>query len=620
MKIKSIEIINFRSIKHDTIECLDFNSFVGSNGSGKSTVLNALNVFFGEINSFSKDDFHKKNTKENIEIKVVFGDLSDEAREEFRHYVRADRLVIVAEISEDESGNFKRVIHGERLIFPPFKKFFEAPSAAERGKVFKEFRTRYPKIDDASTDAARKEALNTYEENLGDDEKELTRSGAEFFGISKGVHKLQRHISWVYVPAVKDAASESEEAKSSHLGRLIQHTIRSGMDYEKDIDKIRGDALGAYEKLLDAQQSHLTTLQERLSSRLQNAVTAEADLSLAWKNDDKSVSVQDPVAQVLLSDRGFVGEVDKFGHGLQRSFLLVILQELMASDSDVSPTLILGCEEPELYQHPPQAKHLAAILKELSSGDAQIFVTTHSPYFVDVDHYEGIKMFRNSNGAAKTTKSSFGSILTGYNEAFDRPIRNDQQAKTKLAIHTQPKFNEVFFTDKVVIVEGISDQACIEAYLRLSNRKAEFQKSGTSILVCEGKSSLALMLLIAKDFEIPFHVVIDCDANSDEQYHTQHIKDNDAILSLAGHAPLGAFPREHITKTNLTAWLNDIEDVLNQEYSEEYEECHQAGRDAVGQLKSSKKNPLYISAAMDAAWEKGKRFPTISQLITAILE
>ena len=46
MKIHSIEIKNFRSIKDETIDCLGFNSFVGPNGSGKSTVLNALNVFF----------------------------------------------------------------------------------------------------------------------------------------------------------------------------------------------------------------------------------------------------------------------------------------------------------------------------------------------------------------------------------------------------------------------------------------------------------------------------------------------------------------------------------------------------------------------------------------------
>jgi len=619
MKIKNIEINNFRSIDREVIDCTGFNSFVGPNGSGKSTVLNALNVFFGEITSFSEDDFHNRNLGRPISVKVTFHDLSDEAAKEFKHYLRGGLLVVQAEVTSEPDGTFKKVMRGERLVFEPFIPFFEAKTATDRGKVFKELKEKYDGIESATNDTDRRSSLAAYEEALPDADKKLTVSGAEFFGVSKGTHKFQRHVCWVYVPAVKDASSESEEAKSSHLGRLIQHTIRSGMDYETDLERIRSDALEAYKSLLTGQQAHLKTLQERLAGRLQAAVTAETDLKLNWKKDEKSVSVQDPIAQVLLSDRGFSGEVDKFGHGLQRSFLLVILQELMAVDSEVSPTLVLGCEEPELYQHPPQAKHLAAVLMELTAGDAQIFITTHSPYFIDVDHYEGIKMFRNEAGAAKASKSSFSTILAGYNAAFDRPLRDEDQARTKLAIQTQPKFNEVFFAEKVVLVEGISDLACFESYLRLSGKKSAFQKSGTSIVVCEGKSSLALMLLIAKDFGIPNHVIFDCDSGSDAQYHAQHIRDNDAIMSLAGYAALGKFPSAHVLEPNLTAWVDEIGKVLEDEYDADSAAFNQAGSDAVGNLRSSKKNPLYVAAAMKAAWDAGRRFPVFEQVIDSVL-
>lgn len=620
MKIKTIEIRNFRSIKNETFDCVNFNAFVGPNGSGKSTALNALNVFFGEITSFSEDDFHKRNLAEPIVIRLTFHELSEAAKQEFQHYVRAEQLVVQAEVTAEEDGSFKKVMRGERLVFEPFKAFFEGKTATERGKIFKELREQYEGIESATNDEGRKEALAAYEEALPEENKKLTESGAEFFGVSKGSHKFQRHICWVYVPAVKDASTESEEAKNSHLGKLIQHTIRSGMDYESELEKIRSEALEEYKNLLAGQKAHLDDLQESLSSRLQAAVTADTGLSLDWKRDDKSVAVQDPVAQVLLKDRGFEGEVDKFGHGLQRAFLLVILQELMAVDSEVSPTLVLGCEEPELYQHPPQARHLAAILMELSAGDAQVLITTHSPYFIDVEHYEGIKMFRNGSGQAKVTKSSFSSVLTQYNSAFAKPLKDEDQTRTKLAIQTQPKFNEVFFADKVVLVEGISDQACIETFLRLSEKKSDFQKSGTALVVCEGKSSLALMLLIAKDFEIPYHVVFDGDAGSDEKYHDAHLKDNDAIFVLAGHTALGALPTEHIFKPNLTAWTDTVEGVLEDEYGADSQTFNQAGRDAVGHLKNSKKNPIYIAAAMKAAWDGGRRFPILGRVVDNILK
>ena len=620
MKIKSVKIENFRSIGVTPIEFEDFNCFVGPNGSGKSTVLNALNIFFGEISKFSDDDFHNRNTKQPISIKVVFHDLSDAASDEFKHYVRSDQLVVLIEIAKQEDGNYKKTVTGERMVFKPFIPFFDAPSAKERGIIFKELRESYPEIENATNDGNRQASLNAYEESLPEEEKTLTTSGAEFFGVSKGTHKFQRHINWVYVPAVKDAASESEEAKTSHLGKLIQHTIRAGMSYEEDIEKIRGEALSAYKKLLADQQVHLSSLQKRLAERLQATVTTDADLALDWKNDEKSVSVLDPTAQVLLTDKGFSGEVENFGHGLQRSFLIVILQELMSVDSDISPTLILGCEEPELYQHPPQARHLAAILSELAGTDSQILITTHSPYFIDVEHYEGIKMFRNEGEQVKVSNSTFNTVLEGYNAAFAKALNGEDQVRTKLAIQTQPKFNEIFFAEKVILVEGISDAACFETYLRLSNRKSAFQKSGSAIVVCEGKSSLAIMLLIIKDFDIPYHVVFDCDADCQPQYKNEHVRDNDAIMALAGSKKLGDFPTEHILEDNLSAWHHHIEQVLTSAFGADAEKYKQIGCVAVGQLRNSSKNPLYVAATMKAAWDDGKKFEVIDGVVTKMLD
>lgn len=621
--------MNFRSIKSEIVELTNFNTFVGPNGAGKSTTLNALNVFFGEINSFTEEDFHEKNTSEPIKITATFEDLGKDAKEEFKHYVRSGQLVVRAEISKQEDGSFKRVLRGERLVFPPFRSYFEANGAKAKTEVFKELQKRFEGIEDATNENGRVESLGIYEAALRPEEKELVPSGGEFFGISKGVHKFQRHLCWVYVPAVKDASTESEEAKASHLGKLIQHTIRSQMNYGAEIERIRSEALMAYSDLLTSQNSHLDDLQTRLSDRLKSAVMTDADLKLDWKKDEKSISVQDPTAQVLLSERGYVDRVEKFGHGLQRSFLLVILQELMAIDSGVSPTLILGCEEPELYQHPPQARHLAEILKELSTGDAQVLLTTHSPYFIEVEYFEGIKVFRNSTGAATITTSSFNDILTSYNAAFNKPLQNENQARTKLAIQTQPKFNEIFFAERVVLVEGISDLACIEAYLRLSGKKSDFQKSGAAIVVCEGKSSLALMLLIAKVFEIPYHVIFDCDseyerlfAEDAEKYrrpHDEHIRDNDAIFELAGHPKFGSFPEDHVILPNVTAWRFNIEKALAVEFGDAVEACNQAGRDAVGNLRGAKKQPLYVAAAMSAAWDLGKTFPTLQKVVERVL-
>ena len=69
IKISSIRIKNFRSIRNELITSKDFNIFVGLNDAGKSNVLKALNLFFtGET------DYGKKFSFSNdFEIQTVHG-------------------------------------------------------------------------------------------------------------------------------------------------------------------------------------------------------------------------------------------------------------------------------------------------------------------------------------------------------------------------------------------------------------------------------------------------------------------------------------------------------------------------------------------------------------------
>ena len=83
MKISQVKITNFRGYKDETI--IDFGeltAFVGRNDVGKSTVLEALDVFFNEgkgITKLDKEDINKQSFSEGndtISIAVVFEELS----------------------------------------------------------------------------------------------------------------------------------------------------------------------------------------------------------------------------------------------------------------------------------------------------------------------------------------------------------------------------------------------------------------------------------------------------------------------------------------------------------------------------------------------------------------
>ena len=622
MRIEKIEIANFRAIKSAEIDCRRHNVFVGPNGVGKSTVLQALNLFFGELGNISDDDFWNRNTTAPITVTCVFDSLSEQAKTDFKHYVRNGKLRITVNVAKGENGDFKRTTIGERLVFAPFQPFFELPAtpAKLRADLYKTLSFKFPSLPNATSAADRENALRDHEENLPETAKVVVPSGDQFFGSSQGRGYLKMHVQWVYIPAVKDAANESVEGKSSHLGKLIQYTVKAAMDYENALSKIKTEAADNYQKLLDSQRHHLETLQTRLSDRLKTSVTSDADLALAWKQDDSSVKIDDPTAQVKLSDHGFSGDVAQFGHGLQRTFLITILQELLDLAPGEQPTLILGCEEPELYQHPPQAKHLAEVLTGLSHGEAQVFLTSHSPYFVDAVEIEGVNKVSSVEGEAKFCRTSFDQVLADYNKYFPAELRNASQARARFGVQIQPKFNELFFSEKAVLVEGISDQACFESYLRLSGRLQDFRKKGAAIIVCEGKSYLTLLLLIAKSFQIPAYAVFDCDDSIDGEKRDLHKQDNLCVFDIAGvHMPSG-FPPEHVIGPTLTAWVDNIDEVLATQLGEHRVACEEAGRIVVGHLKGSKKNPFQISGSMAHAWELGVTFPVFEEVINQILE
>jgi putative ATP-dependent endonuclease of OLD family len=132
VKMRSVRIQNFRGFEDETVTFQQHTCLVGSNGAGKSTVLAALNVFFQEASSSTevaalvKEDFHKGNTKEPVQITVTFDELSDAAKAALEHYVRHNELVVRAIATFDEETQRAPVEQkGERLLYKKYPPFFE---------------------------------------------------------------------------------------------------------------------------------------------------------------------------------------------------------------------------------------------------------------------------------------------------------------------------------------------------------------------------------------------------------------------------------------------------------------------------------------------------------------
>jgi len=654
MKITKLKIENFRSYKKQEIDISDYSCFIGANSSGKSTVINALNLFFREnknsqtdLIKLSEDDFHHKNTNDPIRVTVTFGDLSEQAKEDLAAYVRQDELTITAEATYDsDTGNAVVKQYGQRKVIADFAPWFSAQKSgvkvADLKAIYEGIKAQqqYTSLTNVRSKADMEAALRDFEE-ANPALCSYVSSEDQFYGASKGSNRLASHIQWVFIPATKDISKEAEESKNSALGILLERTVRSQITFDAELAKIFDDAKNAYNQMLAAQQSVLASVSTSIENRLKVWSKPDIQAQVKWNYDEqKTIKVEEPIAQVVIGDNGYEGELARFGHGMQRSYIFALLQELVNIDSSESPKLLMAIEEPELYQHPPQVRYLAETLIKLSEDTAQVLLCSHSPYFVPSNDVSSIRMVRETGDPSESIVSqvTYQDIADELNAVESKPT-NPSALVAKVSPTLSPELNEMFFSQKVIFVEGVEDVSILTTYMHLMEVYGEFRRQGGHIVPVHGKSEILRPLCIARLLEIPTFVLIDGDTDKQSSYDAikddpekadkanflngeigKHKKDNGSILKLCGQAEVLKWPTEdHVFLPNITIWKTNITDLLKEELGEQWKGHRDAATSKYGQAKGLLKNPLAVSHALELAWEDGQKANSLVKMINLML-
>jgi len=633
VKIKSVRIENFRSFSDETIFFRDYTCLVGPNGAGKSTILAALNVFFRQykdsktdLSKLSVDDFHHRDVSKPINITVTFTGLSNQAKSDLSDYYRQDLLIVSSVASYDtvtQRADVKQF--GNRLGMDDFRQYFEADkagsSAADLKDIFAKLRQSYPDLEPASTKPAMVAALQKYETD-NPDSCALIPSEDQFYGATKGSNRLAPHAQWVFVPAVKDIAEEGEESKNSALGQLLSRTIRARVNFEEKISKLREGIEKEYQGILDSEQGVLEEISGSIQLKLKNWSHPNATAKVLWRQDpDRSVKIEEPWAYIRVGERGFESELARFGHGMQRSYMLTLLQEIASTEDDSAPTLIMGIEEPELYQHPPQIRYMAEVLHDLSQSGSQIALCSHSPLFVPGDDFESIRLVREESEPS----ASYVSQVT-YENLSDRlhgagqNLLQETGMLAKLYPSLNPTVNEMFFCRVVVLVEGISDVAYLTTYLHLTEQLNEFRRCHCHIVPVGGKSEIIKPLAIAKLLSTPVYIIIDADTDKEREAEiVKHKQDNKSILNLMGYEDESEWPDSHILKDDLTVWHTNIEKVVKNELGGGWQTHIDVANAHYGNAGGLQKNPLAISKSLESAWNENLKSGILIEVVTNLI-
>lgn len=97
MRIQHVKIRNFRAVKEFDGEFGNITSFIGYNGSGKSSIIRAINWFF-EGHPLNEYDYFKDSSgkpSDEISVEIKFNSLNESEKSQFKKYVKDDSMIIM---------------------------------------------------------------------------------------------------------------------------------------------------------------------------------------------------------------------------------------------------------------------------------------------------------------------------------------------------------------------------------------------------------------------------------------------------------------------------------------------------------------------------------------------
>lgn len=313
-------------------------------------------------------------------------------------------------------------------------------------------------------------------------EQQLIKSGKDYNDrVRASLTRYLNKIKYVYVPAIKD-----KHIFDNMLERL-QATV-----YEK---KLANNA----------------ALTETMSNLFENVVKTTEELSEEFKvatNIESMIATPNDVKElyrtlnIITKSEDNMVRLEDRGDGIQVRYIPSILNYIA---TNASVNYIWGFEEPENSLEYNMARRMADDFYNIYKANSTIFLTTHSPAFVDLGYKEDGKGFRCYKANETTEVVSFEEahklelleeelgyayILKEQYEQYKAVVQENEEMHEKL----EKLETEILLAQKpVLFTEGKTDAKILSiAWEKLYNYDCPFEIKSCDLMKEETSGNVSL--------------------------------------------------------------------------------------------------------------------------------
>ena len=388
MRLIQLKVTNFRCYKNETvIDLSDLVVFVGKNDSGKSSLLDALNLFFDEKAVPDKDDLCVHADNGNIRIACVFTDWPSQ-------------LVIDAQHPTDLKAEYLLNSDGFLEIVKVYDCNLAKPKCAG---VYA--RAAHPTADGYA------DLLSLTNKKLKERASSL---GVELSAVNQTVNKELRRAIWAHAGDLQRQEVDVElkvEAAKAIWDQLNKHlpvyAVFKADRPSTDQDAEAQDPMkAAIKEAIKAQEDTLNEIANKVKAEVQEIANLTVE-KIAEMNPELARQLTPRVSNKnwdTLFSVNLTGDEDipinKRGSGTRRLVLLNFFRAKAEKEAEEKSTgLIYAIEEPETSQHPHNQVMLVKALEDLAERPGcQVFLTTHTPMLARRFSQHSLRFITLENG------------------------------------------------------------------------------------------------------------------------------------------------------------------------------------------------------------------------------